>query len=366
MTIMEILEKHPKGVKFANILEKFDKYPLILDADESVLSFPPIINGELTRVTEETTDLFIEVTGLDKSVSVALNIVAASLAERGGRIESVTIDGESPTPKLEPAIMNLENSEATELLGFNLTDEEIISCLQKMRYGAGMSGNTIEVSVPAYRSDILHNWDLIEDIGIGYGFDKIQPELPSTSTAGKSHPISKLRDSLHEIMTGLGYFEVMPVTLTSGKVQFDMMRREKQEGITHILYPISEDHTIVRTTILPNLLEILSINKHRELPQRIFEAGEVVLDCRTEQHLGAAAIHPQANFTEIQAVVDAVLRERRMEYEVAESNDPAFIEGRRADIIIKDRIAGVFGELHPGVISNFGLEHPIVGFELGL
>ncbi|MCZ7381365.1 MAG: phenylalanine--tRNA ligase subunit beta [Candidatus Methanoperedens sp.] len=366
MTMREILEKHPKGIKFANILDKFDKYPLILDAEENVLSFPPIINGELTRVTEETTDLFIEVTGLDQSVSVALNIVAASLAERGGRIESVTIDEQAQTPKLEPAIMNLENKEVRELLGFDLTDEEIISCLQKMRYGARTSGNTIEVSVPAYRSDILHNWDLIEDIGIGYGFDKIKPELPSTSTTGKSHPISKLRDSLNEIMTGLGYFEVMPFTLTSEKVQFDMMRREKDEGITHILYPISEDHTIVRTTILPNLLEILSINKHRELPQRIFEAGEVVLDCRTQQKLGAAAIHPQANFTEIQAVVDAVLRERRIEYEVAESKDPAFIEGRRADIIIKGKIAGVFGEIHPGVISNFGLEHPIIGFELRL
>ncbi len=366
MTMREILEKHPKGIKFANILEKFDKFPLILDADNNVLSVPPIINGELTRVTEDTTDLFIEVTGLDKSVSFALNIVVASLAERGGKIESVAIDGKTQTPELEPAVMNLENSEIKELLGFELTDEEIISCLQKMRYGARTSGDRIEVTIPAYRSDILHNWDLIEDIGIGYGFDKIRPELPLTSTTGKSHPISKLRDSLHEIMTGLGYFEVMPFTLTSEKVQFDMMRREKQEGITHILYPISEDHTIVRTTILPNLLEILSINRHRELPQRIFEAGEVVVDCRTEQHLGAAAVHPQANFTEIQAIVDAVLRERRMEYEVAESNDTAFIEGRRADILIKGKKAGVFGEIHPGVISNFGLEHPIIGFELGL
>ncbi|MDO9098860.1 MAG: phenylalanine--tRNA ligase subunit beta [Candidatus Methanoperedens sp.] len=366
MTMRKILEKHPKGVKFANILEKFDKYPLILDSEDNVLSFPPIINGELTRVTEETTDMFIEVTGLSQAVSVALNIVVASLAERGGRIESVTIDGKSQTPHLAPAIMNLENSEVRELLGFDITDKEIISCLQKMRYGARTSGKTIEVSVPAYRSDILHNCDLIEDIGIGYGFDKIQPELPSTSTTGKSHPISRLRDSLHEIMTGLGYFEVMPFTLTSEKVQFDMMRREKEKGITHILYPISEDHTIVRSTILPNLLEILSINKRRELPQRIFDAGEVVLSCRTEQRLGAVAIHPQANFTEIQAVVDAVLRERRIEYEVAESNDPAFIEGRRADIIIKGERAGVFGEIHPGVISNFGLEHPIIGFELGL
>ncbi|MCG2727942.1 MAG: phenylalanine--tRNA ligase subunit beta, partial [Candidatus Methanoperedenaceae archaeon] len=366
MSMREILEKHPKGVRFAYILEKFDKYPLILDAEDNVLSFPPIINCELTRVTEDTTDMFVEVTGLDPAVSVALNIVVTSLAERGGRIESVTIDGKMQTPQLEPRLMKLRSSEVKELLGLKLTNEEIILCLEKMRYGARASGKTIEASVPAYRADILHDWDLIEDIAIGYGFDKIKPELPSTSTIGKTHQISKLKDSIREIMVGLNYFEVMPFALTSERVQFEMMRREKAACVTHILYPISEDHTIVRSTILPNLLEILSINRHRELPQRIFEVGEVVVNCKTMQRLGCAAIHPQANFTEIRAVVDAVMRERRMGYEVAESNDPAFIEGRRADIVIKGERVGVLGEIHPGVISNFGLEHPIIGFELKL
>ncbi len=366
MTMREILKKHPKGVKFAHILEKLDRYPLILDAEDNVLSFPPIINGELTRVKEETSDLFIEVTGLDPAVSIALNIVVASLAERGGKIESVTIDGKMETPKLEPGTMKLQGSEVEELLGIRLTYEDIKHCLEKMRYGAGAEGNTISVSVPAYRSDILHTWDLIEDIAIGYGFDRIKSELPSAYTIGSAHPVSKLRQSLREIMVGLGYFEVMPFTLTSERVQFDMMRREKAGGVTRILYPISEDHTIVRPGILPNLLEILSINRHRELPQQIFEVGEVVVDCLTGQRIGAVAVHPQANFTGIQAVVDAVMRERHMGYEVAESDDPAFLEGRRADVLVNGKKAGVFGEIHPEVISNFGLEHPIIGFEMEL
>ena len=364
LSMRDILEKHPKGIKFANLLEKFEKYPLILDANNNVLSFPPIINGELTKVTQRTTDLFIEVTGLDPAVSIALNIVVASLAERGGMIESVLIDGKIKTPDISPGIMELKNEEVEELLGFKLTNEEIITSLKKIRYGAQLSGNSIKVSIPAYRSDILHNCDLIEDIAIAYGFDKIKPELPLTSTTGRSHPISRSRDTLNEIMTGLGYLQVMPFTLTNERMQFDMMRREKAKGITQILYPISEDHTIVRPTILPNLLEILSINKHRELPQRIFEAGEVVLDCKTYQRLGCVAIHPQANFTEIQAIIDAVLRERRIEYTVTGSHDPAFIEGRGADVLINGEKAGVFGEIHPEVISNFGLEHPIIGFEL--
>lgn len=366
LSMRSILEKHPKGIKFANILTNYKKFPLILDANDTVLSFPPIINGELTKVTQGTTDLFIEVTGLDPAVSIALNIVVASLAERGGLIETVMIDGNSETPELSPKIMELKGNEVEELLGFRLSNEEIISCLEKMRYGARSSGNNIKVSVPGYRSDILHTCDLIEDIAIAYGFDKIKPELPSTQTSGRSHPISRSRDAIHAIMIGLGYQEVMPFTLTNEKMQFELMRREKAKGITRILYPISEDHTIVRPTILPNLLEILSINKHRELPQRIFEAGEVVLDCRTLQRLGCVAIHPQANFTEIQAITDAVLRERCIDYSVTESNDPAFIDGRRADVIINGEKAGVFGEIHPEVISNFGLEHPIIGFELNI
>lgn len=364
LSMKEILEKHPKGVKFAHLLDNFEKYPLILDADDQVLSFPPIINGELTKVSEDTTDLFIEVTGLDPAVNTALNIVVSSLAERGGRIETVLIDEEVETPKISPGIMEISGNEVQELLGFELSDEKIISCLKKMRYGAESAGDIIKVQVPAYRSDILHNCDLIEDIAIAYGFDRIEPQLPTISTSGRSHPISRSRDTINEIMIGLGYLEVMPFTLTNERMQFKMMRRDEIEGMTRILYPISEDHTIVRPSILPNLLEILSINKHRELPQRIFEAGEVVLGCRTIQKFGAAAIHPQANFTEIRSIVDAFMRERRIKYSVVESNDPAFIEGRRGDVIINGEIAGVFGEIHPEVISNFGLEHPIIAFEM--
>ncbi len=364
MSMKEILEKHPKGIKYSYILENFDKYPIILDSKENVLSFPPIINSSLTKVTEETTDIFIEVTGLDPIVYVALNIIATSLAERGGRIESVAVD-DTITPYLNPTIMKLRKDEVNELLGLKLAPEEIITCLEKMRYGARMLGDEIEVQVPAYRSDILHTWDLIEDIAIAYGYDNIKPELPDTTTTGKTHPLSKLKDYIREIMVGLGYYEVMPFTLTNEKVQFYMMRRQKTSDIAYILYPISEEHTMVRTTLLPNLLEILSINRHREQPQRIFEVGEVVVNCKTELHLGAVAIHPKANFTEMLAVVDAVLRELRMQYEVKESKDKAFIEGRCADIVTNTKI-GVLGEFHPEVILNFGLEHPIIGFELKL
>ncbi len=337
MSMTEILEKHPKGTRFAHLVSGFEKYPIILDADDNVLSFPPIINGTLTSVTEETTDLFIDVTGLGEAVYTALNIVVTALAERGGEIEFVRVirppgGEELVLPDLEPEERLLTTGEVKSLIGMELPVEEIVKQLERMRFGGAcaLDKETVEVRVPAYRADILHNYDLVEDIAKGYGYENIKVKIPETYTAGMSHPISLMRAPVNEIMVGLGYYEVMPFTLTSEKVNFENMCREKTDDVTYVLHPISEDQTMLRTTVLPNLLEILALNQHRELPQKIFEFGEVVSNETTGQHVAAVSIHPQANFTEVYEVVDAFMREMMLSYEVKESKDPpAFLEGRR-------------------------------------
>jgi phenylalanyl-tRNA synthetase beta chain len=371
MTMREILEKHPKGTRFAHILDGFDKYPLILDANDNVLSFPPIINGTLTMVTEETTDLLVDVTGLSNEVYTALNIVTTALAERGGQIEYVKVieaDGTESIPlDLTPRVKVLTREEIDGLIGMELPVDEIIRQLGRMGFGATELGDGhIEVLIPRYRADILDNSDIIEDIAVGYGFDKIPAVFPMNATVGRSHRLSDIGSAMREIMTGLGYLQVMPFTLTSERVHFDWMCRERTDDVTYVLHPISEDQTMVRTTILPNLMEILSLNQHRELPQRIFEVGDVVINGRNDLHLAAVSISPQANFTEVRELVDAVMRERMVEYEVIESEDPTFMEGRRADIIVNGTKVGVMGEIFPQVIVNFGLGQPVVGFEIDL
>ena len=371
MSMREILEKHPKGTKFASILDGFEKYPLILDANDNVLSFPPIINSSLTMVTEESTDLLVDVTGLSKEVFTAMNIVTTALAERGGQIEYVKVvkaDGAEEIPlDLSPRTKNLKMSEIDGLVGMQLSVDEAITELKRMGFGANDLGNDeIEVLIPSYRADILDNPDIVEDIAVGIGFDNIPAVFPMNATVGKSHELTKLASSVMEIMTGLGYSQVMPFTLTSEKIQFDWMCREKTDDVTSVLHPISEDQTMVRTTVLPNLMEILSMNQHRELPQRIFDVGDVVIDRKNGLHLAAVSIHPLANFTEIRELVEAVMRERMVEYEVVVSDDPAFMEGRRADIIVDGKKVGVMGEFFPQVIVNFGLGQPVLGFEIDL
>ena len=368
MTMQDILKRHPKGTKYAHLMEEFKTYPLILDANNQVLSFPPIINGELTKVNYDTHDLFIDVTGLDKNVYTALNIVVTSLAERGGTIEEVTInnsiEGTTITPDLTPEEWVIDIEEVNSLIGISLSPMQIKEQLERMKFEAVIEQDHIKIRSPAYRADILHTWDIIEDIAIGYGYDNITPIIPKTVTVGRQHPISISNREIIHIMIGLGYYQVMPFTLTSEKIHYHNMQRSSDGKATSVRHPISEDQTMVRTTILPNLMEMLSLNQHRELPQRIFEVGDVLIDGYTIQHLAGVSTHPAANYTEIRAVVDAVMRERGIQYTIGKIDDPALLDGRRAKVLVDDKEAGILGEIHPDVITSFGMQQPAIGFEL--
>ncbi|MHC1625591.1 MAG: phenylalanine--tRNA ligase subunit beta [Methermicoccaceae archaeon] len=391
MSIERILKEHPKGIKYAHILENAERYPLIVDSMGEVLSFPPIINGTLTMVTEDSTDLFVDVTGTDDTVLVALNILLTSLGERGATLEGVNVvephGASSITPELAPTTISLSLKEVYSLIGINISLDDVVEALEKMRYGvqvtegrvekgreAGHTSTTQEhsedtmliVEVPAYRADILHPWDIIEDIAIGYGYDRITPDVPNIFTIGKPHPVSVMRRTLREIMVGLGFLETMSFSLTSERVHYEYMRREPSEKVTHVLHPITQEHTMVCSTLLPNLIEILSLNRHREMPQRLFVVGDVVVDDCNRTHLALLSCHPSANFTEVKSYALSIAREIATELSLKTSNDLAFIEGRQASLFFDGKEVGVMGEVHPEVLVNFSLDVPVVALEIEL
>jgi len=367
MSLDEILTKHPKGRDYAKIVRDFPLFPLITDKDDHVLSFPPIINGERTRVTIGTKNILLDTTGTDKrAVGVAVNIICTAMAEGGAKIQSVEIDGKQ-TPTLEPAERIVSVQECSRLLGVELTPLTMAELLRKMRFGADPAGaDKVKVQVPCYRADIMHDWDIFEDVAIAYGYDKIQDLPPKTFTVGKPHLVQINAALAREVFCGLGYLEVMPFTLTSEDVLYRKMQREEKEGVLHVMHPISVENTVVRTELLPLLLEFLALNRHRELPQRLFTVGDVVNSCLTYQQAAGVSTHPDADFSEAYASADALLHELSIDYTVKESTDPAFIDGRRGDIMVAGRPAGVFGEIHPAVLNAFELEHPVAAFEFDL
>ena len=372
MDLEEILRRHEKGVAFAPILEGKTGYPLIVDREGSVLSFPPIINGTLTEVTEETKSVFIDVTGTDYSaVSCALNIMATALAERGGRLETVVMryPGRPPfrTPSLVSKKRSLDPAYANRILGTRLSAEEMVESLRRMMHEAAPSGDRIEVLTPAFRADILHEIDLVEDIAIGHSFSRLDGELPRAMTFGRELPSELRAERARRTMIGLGFNEVTTFALTCPAKQLD---RAAASEATELLNPVSEDQTILRTELLPSLLEVLRVNRHHELPQRVFEAGEVVVNHRNRRRLAALFTHSRASFTEAKSLALGVLRELGLEGRctLKPVERPGFIKGRCGGIYLESggALLGWFGELHPEAITAFELSSPVAGLELEL
>lgn len=381
-TPREILDRHPKGARYKHLLEGVAQYPLLCDSQARVLSMPPIINSQDTRVTADTRNLFVDITGPDhNAITRTLAVVAASLADLGAVIETVEIaypDGRREvTPDLSPGRIVVHQETVEQVLGFKVAD--LVEFLGRMRFGLddGDAGDRLSVLVPAYRADIMHEYDVIEDIGIAYGYHNIKPRLVPTLTVGRPQPIEELSEICRRIMTGLGYIEIMTLVLTCEDEHFQMLGLPVPAEYCRIDNPASSEQTMVRSHLLSGLLATFRLNTTRATPQALFEAGDCfVLDqdaetgvrCRRKLAVGLAG--PRAGFADARQLSDTLSRELDtvVSYEAAEH--PAFIPGRCARVFCRrggSRLEwGVMGEVHPEVLERFGLAQPVVLLELTL
>jgi len=378
MSLQEILERHEKGVAYRHLVEGAAEYPIILDRNEKILSFPPIINGELTRVDSKTKNLFIDVTGLDfNAINQGLNILVTALSDMGGSLESVQVkypDRTFISPNLTPQKMRMRVEYARKLLGLKLSESETIESLEKCRLGVKRLDNgVLDVSIPAYRIDIMHEIDLVEEVAIGYGFFRLKPTKPKTVTTGKEHKASEMARYVRQTMIGLGFVEAMNFILTNEADHYEKMRL-KVGGAVKLANPVSAEYSIVRGSLLPSLMKNLAENRHEAYPQRIFEVSDVIKinvknETRTERRLHVAGVscHPLANFTEIKSYVEALLNNLGVsKWNIRETKHPSFLPGRAAAINHKRGKVGVLGEVHPEVLNNFEIENPTGAFEVNL
>ena len=379
MTPDEILTRHDKGLDYAHLIEDFDKYPLILDKDDNVLSMPPIINGELTKIKEDTHNIIVDVTGTDeRAVNQALNIICSSFAEVGGQIKSMEVryeDKTITTPDLTAQEMNVHVDTANELIGgTDLNAEDIKGLLLKARFDAEiLNDNELKVLIPAYRVDILHEVDIVENIAVQYHINEINAELPDINTVAYENNWFKAESTIREVMTALGFQEIMSLMLTNEEAHYEKMNQEEKPHV-QVARPITIDRTMIRTSLINSLMEFLEDNKHEDLPQKIFEIGDVLyLDDAKEnktvsgKKLAGLICHSTANFTEIKSVVTSVLSNLGYSMEISDSENKTFIAGRAADVTGSAQngsVKGFFGEVSPEVITNFTLDYPVIAFEI--
>ena len=219
--------------------------------------------------------------------------------------------------------------------------------------------------------DILHHVDIIEDIAIGYGFDRLKPAMPQTMTTGKLHPITRVKNKVRDLMVGMGYQEIMNYVMSSPEVLNEKMLRTQPLVLTE--NPKSRNYSVLRNSLLPVLLDFSSQNQHADYPQKIFEVGDVAIPDESEEtcvnqipSVCALMTDVRVNITKLMTEIGFLLRnlglDGRFTYETERSSD--FIEGRSASIKVDGKRWGLFGEVSPEVLSNFGIGYPVVAFEI--
>ena len=380
MTLPEILKSHPKGLEYGHIVNGYNLFPILIDSKEKILSFVPIINSnDLGKITNEVENVMVEVTGtMHTTVLNTLMMVTLSLADRGGSIFSVKIDYPHRenlviTPTLSKSKITITDVSIKKLLGIDLEIRDIIKYLEKARFDASeREDKQIEVTIPCYRTDVMHQVDIIEDIAIMYGFNNIGQRWPQHITLGKISSIESFSDIVREIMIGLGFQEILSFSMSNRYNLFNKMKIEP-ESVIKVSNPKTLRYTCLRNWLIPNLMECLSRNTHVEYPQKIFEVGGCFAfddNCETgvkeSRKIACLITHSNANFSETKSILDALTRHIGIKYTIIETKHPSFIEGRVGALLMNKNESGIIGEISPKVIEEWGLENPISGFELDL
>ena len=375
MSIKQILQEHPKGVDYAHLVDGFDKYPVIIDADNKILSFPPIINGAHTTVTTETTDFFIDVTGWDyRSCEACLMLIAMQLEEYGGTIESVKVTG------CDGTIEHLPNGDAIEhklprallngLLGGKLQESQISTAINRMG-GSLISNdeNFISLAMPRWRFDILHPVDLVEDIAIGHGYENLGTDIAKSPMTAVPRIDNNILRRIRDSMQGLGMMQIQSLTLSNDNDQFELMRWNNVGEVTRITNPITIDHTLLRQYLTPGLLRLLSSNRHHDLPQNVYELGTVVRDHHNSTRLAFLVAERSGGFAAVRGRIQAFLRDLgAQEYQISPlpDNDGPWLAGRAAKVSVNGIHVGCFGELDPKIAEQFELKVPLNGAEFSV
>jgi len=372
MSGLEILQRHPTGRNYAHLLAGKAKFPIFIDAGGNILSMPPIINSHLTgKIDENTKEVFIECSGFNFEIQKkCLNIIVTTLAEMGGKICQMQLKGtlKKITPDFSVEKMKISKDNTNKLLGTKLNEKKIKKLLEKMGYDCTKN---LLVSIPAWRTDILHEVDLIEDVAIAYGYENFEPEIPEISTIGQENKKEIIKRKISEIFSGLGFLEISNYHLTKKIDQVEKMNLiEKSESINEVENS-KTDYNLLRENLSHYVLKILSENIDVEYPQKIFELGTVFKNQKSEileQQNLCAAITP-GNFTELKQVILYLSKMLGFKIELVEPEDQIskyFIDGRVVEIKSEKKSIGSLGEVHPKILKNWKIKMPVVLFEMNL
>ncbi|EJD01421.1 phenylalanyl-tRNA synthetase subunit beta [Fomitiporia mediterranea MF3/22] len=425
--LMTVYESDKQLSKYLHIIRDSPVYPILYDKNDVVLSMPPIINSEHTKITLNTRNVFIDVTATDQTkLAIVVNILSTMFSEyceEPFTIEPVKIVYPDGTTKITPDIsathFTAHASYINSCMGVSLSAQDISKLLGKMSLSASVSkkdADVLGVDVPCTRPDILHECDIMEDVAIAYGFNNLPKTFPSSSTVAQALPVSKISDLVRQEWAQAGWTEVLPFILCSHEENFEWLNRvDDGSHVVKIANPKTLEFQVVRTSLLPGLLKTVRENRSHPLPIKIFESSEVVFkdkslerQAKNVRHAAAVWCNKTAGFEVVHGLLDRLMQILEVPkisatdskathgYYLKEKQDPTFFPGRAATVYYRstpsspsikhssslskiadeikstltgssdDKPIGVLGILHPTVLENFEIGFPCSALEINL
>ncbi|KAJ3046216.1 hypothetical protein HDV00_000028 [Rhizophlyctis rosea] len=385
--LMTFYESDRKLSKFLHIIRDSPVYPVVYDNKRRVLSLPPIINSDHSKIKLTTKNVFIECTATDLTkAKIVLNTVVTMFNQYTKEkftvepVEVTQVDGSKTLyPDLTNRTVEADVDYINRCVGLQLSADEITKLVEKMSLTASVKDKkTIAVSVPPTRSDILHACDVMEDVAIAYGFNNLIETTPKASTVAVPQPVNKLSDSLRREVALAGYTEVLTFTLCSHDENFAWLNQKDVGQVVKLSNPKTVEYQVVRTSLLPGILKTVNANKRYALPIKIFEVSDVVFKdesqerlSRNQRNLCALYTNKTSGFELVHGLLDRIMAKLNIPsgskgYYIKESNNETFFPGRRADIYFQDKVIGTFGIVHPSVLEKYEIGFPCTALEINI
>ncbi|XP_075154242.1 phenylalanine--tRNA ligase beta subunit [Haematobia irritans] len=392
--LMEFYTTHAQLKQYLPIIRDSPVYPVIYDANGVVLSLPPIINGDHSKISVNTKNVFIECTATDLTkAKVVLDTIVcmfSSHCKDKFTVEPCDViqpDGTTVTyPELAVREEIISAKKANTAIGISESPEKICDMLTRMYLEADLkdSGDAISVKIPPTRHDVIHACDVYEDVAIAYGYNNIRKSLPSFMHIAKQYPLNKLTEQLREQVAQAGFTEALTFTLCSrDDVARKLNKNIEDMPAVHIANPKTLEFQVVRTTLLPGLLKTLVANRKMPLPLKLFEISDVVVadnetevGARNERRICAVNCNKTAGFEVVHGLLDRVMQLLEVPWKSANNTgnfyylqateDPSYFPGRCARIMLNNVAIGKIGVLHPTVLQAFELTTPCSAVEFNI
>ncbi|KAA0191350.1 Phenylalanine tRNA synthetase like beta subunit [Fasciolopsis buskii] len=396
-------------------------YPVITDKDGIVLSMPPIINGQHSRLSVNTRNIFIEATATDlHKAEIVLDTLVTMFSEYCDppfTVEPVEVfqhDGSRHIfPRLSDRYKVVSINYINRILGTEFKIDEVIELLSRMGLetkpvntdqipasGGSLSAGSglLSVRIPPTRHDILHACDIVEDVAIAYGYDNIPECMPHTYCIAQSQPLNRLTDLIRAEIAQQGFTEGLSFSLCSRDDISTKLRQDLSKiPAVHISNPKTSDFQVYKKLLVTVSTRTIGLNSrlsHPMLPHR--DKDVVVKDAskdvgtRNNRRICAVYYSKQSGFEVIHGLLDRLMQvlsvrwkldpehadiptdtgdhSTVLSYELQAAEDPTYFTGRCADVILSPghRVIGRLGVIHPEVLRNFELTMPCSALDLDL